>query len=230
MKTLAAVIAGLLLSITTFVAGLFVAFMFFTAGREPHRLDNQDAAVLWTSKPVSVSRDPSSFERLPARTALAEKQERPAEKDTLAAEAAADNNRIDPVTTSAVEAAFPEEEVRPEQNIAHVDWCLRRYQSYDPDSDTYQPYSGRRRPCISPYLERGSASQGTIAGAGETRDDDGYAREDTDGQAVLEQAGLNDGQYLDEEHIRSCMRRYRSYDLQSNTYQPYDGGPRRQCQ
>jgi hypothetical protein len=34
---------------------------------------------------------------------------------------------------------------------AHVDWCLRRYRSYDVYSNTFQPYHGRRRACHSPY-------------------------------------------------------------------------------
>lgn len=33
----------------------------------------------------------------------------------------------------------------------HVDWCLARYRSYDPRSDTFQPYHGPRRVCLSPY-------------------------------------------------------------------------------
>ena len=34
---------------------------------------------------------------------------------------------------------------------AHVDWCFRRYRSYDVRSDTFQPYHGPRRYCNSPY-------------------------------------------------------------------------------
>lgn len=34
---------------------------------------------------------------------------------------------------------------------AHVNWCLNRYRSYDPRSDTFQPYRGPRRRCNSPY-------------------------------------------------------------------------------
>lgn len=34
---------------------------------------------------------------------------------------------------------------------AHVRWCEQRYRSYDRRSDTYQPYNGPRRRCISPY-------------------------------------------------------------------------------
>ncbi len=34
---------------------------------------------------------------------------------------------------------------------AHIDWCLDRYRSYSVRSDTYQPFNGRRRRCLSPY-------------------------------------------------------------------------------
>ncbi len=34
---------------------------------------------------------------------------------------------------------------------AHVQWCSQRYRSYDPSTDTFQPYEGPRRPCQSPY-------------------------------------------------------------------------------
>ncbi|MCT7375034.1 BA14K family protein [Chelativorans salis] len=33
----------------------------------------------------------------------------------------------------------------------HVQWCLRRYRSYDVRTDTFQPYSGPRKYCNSPY-------------------------------------------------------------------------------
>jgi hypothetical protein len=34
---------------------------------------------------------------------------------------------------------------------AHVEWCLDRYRSYDPESDTFLGYDGYRHPCNSPY-------------------------------------------------------------------------------
>lgn len=34
---------------------------------------------------------------------------------------------------------------------AHTNWCYRRYRSYRAYDNTYQPYSGRRRACRSPY-------------------------------------------------------------------------------
>lgn len=33
----------------------------------------------------------------------------------------------------------------------HLDWCYSRYRSYRARDNTYQPYSGRRRQCNSPY-------------------------------------------------------------------------------
>ncbi|HCL64351.1 MAG TPA: BA14K family protein [Rhizobium sp.] len=36
-------------------------------------------------------------------------------------------------------------------NPKHYDWCAARYRSYDPYSNTFQPYNGPRRQCYSPY-------------------------------------------------------------------------------
>lgn len=33
----------------------------------------------------------------------------------------------------------------------HVQWCMDRYRSYDPRSNTWVSYSGAVRQCISPY-------------------------------------------------------------------------------
>lgn len=34
---------------------------------------------------------------------------------------------------------------------AHLDWCYNRYRSYRAYDNTFQPYNGPRRQCISPY-------------------------------------------------------------------------------
>ncbi|MFU0503199.1 BA14K family protein [Pseudaminobacter sp. NGMCC 1.201702] len=34
---------------------------------------------------------------------------------------------------------------------AHVDWCSMRYRSYRPKDNTFQPFNGPRRQCLSPY-------------------------------------------------------------------------------
>ncbi|TGV78178.1 BA14K family protein, partial [Mesorhizobium sp. M00.F.Ca.ET.158.01.1.1] len=35
---------------------------------------------------------------------------------------------------------------------------------------------------------------------------------------------------LSADHVDSCFSRYRSYRPEDNSYQPYSGGPRRQCE
>lgn len=34
---------------------------------------------------------------------------------------------------------------------AHTSWCYARYRSYRASDNTFQPYSGGRRQCLSPY-------------------------------------------------------------------------------
>jgi hypothetical protein len=34
---------------------------------------------------------------------------------------------------------------------AHVEWCYNRYKTYRASDNTFQPYNGPRRQCLSPY-------------------------------------------------------------------------------
>jgi hypothetical protein len=36
----------------------------------------------------------------------------------------------------------------------HVDWCQGRFRTYNTYDNTYQPYSGPRAQCWSPYIAR----------------------------------------------------------------------------
>lgn len=43
--------------------------------------------------------------------------------------------------------------VQPQGNAnAHVNWCFSRYRSYRTVDNTFQPYHGPRKQCISPYI------------------------------------------------------------------------------
>jgi hypothetical protein len=35
---------------------------------------------------------------------------------------------------------------------AHLDYCLNRYRSYDPETNTFRGYDGLLHECISPYM------------------------------------------------------------------------------
>lgn len=40
----------------------------------------------------------------------------------------------------------------PEQPVrSHQIWCMERYRTYSPRDDSFQPYEGVRRRCVSPY-------------------------------------------------------------------------------
>ncbi|RWC08980.1 MAG: BA14K family protein [Mesorhizobium sp.] len=143
--------------------------------------------------------------------------------------------------------------------VAHLQWCAARYRSYRPDENSYRSYSGELRPCISPYYDPGDRTASTgqsdqrandrqadTAGdrISESGDDqaemqgyapsgDGYATtyggppEEISPEAEAAQAS---GRPVSGDHVDYCFSRYRSYDPRDNSYQPFDGGPRRQCE
>lgn len=37
-------------------------------------------------------------------------------------------------------------------SVSHVRWCHDRYRSYRQSDNTFQPYNGPRKACVSPYL------------------------------------------------------------------------------
>jgi len=236
MKMLAALIAGLLLSLTTFVAGLVIAITFLTANEPDHPLNGKDVTTLWSTEPVAVDRTAQVFERLPARAVP--KAQKVAALDSAAtgakasieatpAEARSDlEPAVDPITTGSIERNAMDSATISDssQTAAHADWCQRRYRSYDAATDSYRPYGGGARRCEAPYSALSAAEQ-PIERASET------APEDEPLPADMEQAAYTtEPIYADGDHVQSCMARYRSYRPEDNSYQPFDGGPRRQCE
>jgi hypothetical protein len=241
MKTIAALVAGLLLSLTTFVAGLAVALAFLNADEPGHRLDARNTAALWSAEPVAVDRTSQPFERIAARVAV--NQIRGADlniasmgaKATTAAphsEPSAEVARLDPETTGAIDASEPATDPAADtwRRAAHVDWCARRYRSYNAEDNSYRPYGGKRKACESPYSATTAAEHVTDSADAVAPVAEGQpvARDEA---RPLEQVAYEDStdSYADGAHIQSCFERYRSYRPEDNSYQPFDGGPRRQC-
>jgi len=235
MKTIAALIAGLLLSVATYLGGV-VTGATFSHGTMQLKPQNMDTASLWTSEPMVVHRERQVLTRLPAR------HQPGTETVATANKAGIDGNvaysprnstnlpspdaqgAVDDMTTGAID---PGQQIDPSQQ-AHIEWCSRRYASYRPADDTYKPYSGGRRPCMSPKPD---------IVATETSPDsmDATAQQPSDATsnespAEVQAASYDESASIDDSaHARSCASRYHSYDAGDNTYQPYDGGPRRQC-
>lgn len=156
--------------------------------------------------------------------------------------------------------AAADQQARDQLPVAHLKWCAARYRSYRPGENNYRSYSGEIRPCVSPYYDPAgdrTASTGKVIQVSDQGNDrqavatgyqmnddqavleayatpsDGYARtyggqpEEISAQA---EAYVEQGGAVSSDHVDYCFSRYRSYDPSDNSYQPFDGGPRRQCQ
>jgi hypothetical protein len=226
VKPFLALVGGFVVSLGMFVFGVVFATSLLTA--EPVRRPGPsvDVAGLWTEQPRTVNTASQDLERLPAAPLASG----PEASDAVGAvsEASPRPGPDETVVTGALEPAPAREQqaAMAELSAAHVEWCSRRYRSYRVGDNSYTPYAGGRRPCVSPYSgDVISAVEGVPA---------------TDSVVYAEQAGdpslpspewVSAGPMDDftSEHVADCFSRYRSYRPEDNTYQPYGGGPRRQC-
>ncbi|MCO5162296.1 MAG: BA14K family protein [Mesorhizobium sp.] len=231
MKPFLAFVGGFVVSLGIFLSGIVMAVTYFHA--EPVKLQQagQTVAGLWTAEPQKVDPSQQPFERVAAVTGQTdEKQPRAVTQDEPVDAGDNAGGDVDRMTTAAVtpdsDPALRSPEVEA-MAAAHADWCSSRYRSYRPRDDSYTPYSGGRRRCISPYSE---AAQGIAATPVSVEAEaDGYVDMGEEGQATYVEYASDDFQ-VDSDHIDYCFSRYRSYRPEDNTYQPYGGGPRRQCE
>jgi len=223
MRIFLAILSGFVLTLTVFVGGGLTAIYFVNAEpMDAHPLDMSTSA-LWSSKAVSVNTDRQDLDRLPARPALSQ----PIDIAQVSSEPEepAGENQIDMMTTAALPAedpSQPKSAIQPAMSADHVQWCSNHYRSYDKSDNHYTAYSGARRECISPFSE-------DAAGTAELETMNASA-DDSSALITAANAGEMPGVNLDSQHIQSCFARYRSYRPEDNTYQPYGGGPRKQCE
>ncbi|MDX8534695.1 BA14K family protein [Mesorhizobium sp. VK25A] len=119
--------------------------------------------------------------------------------------------------------------------------CISPY--YDPGSDRTASTGGGQNDQAAANDPQGGPSDNRMSD-GQMSDDqaemegyapsgDGYATtyggppEEISPEAEAAQAA---GRPVSGDHVDYCFNRYRSYDPRDNTYQPFDGGPRRQCE
>ena len=210
MRTALTLALSLASVLTVVFGGMQVASALMTE-EAVHAFPEAAVASLWTSEPTRVDPSRQVLERLPPKYVVAPRN---IDKPVIVASAAPE---IDRVETGALEpdAGLP---------LAHLDWCAGRYRSYDAADNSYQPYDGPRRACVSPYLD-----EGMTAGTSDPYDTA------VDGPGTLPTATLvsaNDYSVYAMEpatgHQAWCADRYRSYRSSDNSYKPYDG-PRQQC-
>lgn len=234
MRLVLALVSGFVFTFGVFAAGVTMATFYVVGPTQEHAGLDASSATAWSDEPVRVAYAPSP----------------PAPQDARSVGDAMGEERpgIDPVTTSALggsddmlpgpaPAPNPDtaQALSAEQEMlvsAHVNWCRDRYRSYRPEDNSYRPYSGGNGFCVSPYLEQLEAAtrrEDAVVAASLRQDEFGSAPGGIEQDFIQtgEPAAMN-GAPTDE-HIRNCFDRYRSYQPEDNSYQPYGGGPRRQC-
>ncbi|TIQ91220.1 MAG: BA14K family protein [Mesorhizobium sp.] len=251
MKALSAVLGGFVLTLTVFASGL--AFAFWILSAEPVRpvAPTSSVAELWPREPRKVNPASQQFERLPAREIpkvpvvpevpevaevptdqapfdqapvdQAPVDQAPADRTAKSGDAAA--SAPDTTATASIKPTTPATDEQQAMPAAHVEWCASRYRSYRPSDDHYTSYSGEQRPCISPYLDARAVDRATQPA------DDGASYVEATDMSPMDDVPLDEsgGAWLPPDHVEYCFSRYRSYRPEDNSYQPYSGGPRRQC-
>ncbi|MER8579591.1 BA14K family protein [Mesorhizobium sp. M1423] len=215
MKYLVAALSGFALTLCIFVGGAAFAITYFTAKPVPVQRPTADAAMVSPTKAVQLDTTPYDFERVEGQPAAEpRKQEQAIEPAAVVDDTAIASNsapQISPPTTLSND---------------HVNWCIHRYRSYRSEDNSHRSYSGDLRECISPFsdhkvasrLSSASREKAAVIEASASGADPGY----------IEAAAS--GENSSAEHVQYCYRHYRSYRPEDNTYQPFGGGPRRQCQ
>lgn len=230
MKSLVSLVLGVSLAVVLFVGALAtVAWLISEAS--PHRFANLDEKPLWTNRPVSVDPASQGLERVaaapvpPVFQAMAvdipEEMERELRMASMPQREA--DPGIDQTTTGAVgDMALA--------GTPHADWCSRQYRSYRIEDNSYQPYSGPRKQCESPY----AANLQAVTDGDEPRSEPAFhdlarsGHPPQDPFHAVDDAPAAYGGMPADAHVAWCFERYNSYRPEDNTYQPYDG-PRRQC-
>ena len=231
MKPMLAVIGGFVLSFGMFVAGIVFTLFVIIGETSPEQTKSTDVSEVWSSEPRAVNVEAQAFERLEAPPATLK-----VEPEAVVTGA---KPAVDGMTTAAEparDAETPENRAAARLLAAHNDWCQRRYRSFDAASNTYWPYAGGRRECLSPYFAQYAAMSGEPAPSGNQRfapvEEEWVSAE----RIPMEEAQPADyvigetGLFVDDRHARNCFARYRSYNPEDNTYQPFGRGPRLQCE
>jgi hypothetical protein len=218
MRTFIAALSGFCLTLMIFGGGALTAILFINVAPAPAHQIGRDTGALWTNRAVRVNAATQDLERLPARPILQQTGQERETQPSRAPERANNLGSVDATLTTAI-SIQPNERA---MNGEHVKWCFERYRSYDPADNSYKAYSGVRRQCVSPYSGDSSGSEEPES-----------VSVSADGPSELISVSHSNkmpSAAVGLELMRSCFDRYQSYRPADNTYQPYGGGPRQQCE
>lgn len=243
MRAILLLLTTLVFAVTVFCTGLAVT-AHIIAEPEPHRFAHLDTPPLWTSEPVAIDPTKQNYERIAAIPAIASLP--PVEtKDQEFAARSAENYPSETPVDQSVDGAQTSAVLRDDMpamaaaDPAHTEWCFERYRSYNMDDNSYQPYGGGpRAQCRSPWTPMAQNGQANTTGDqyGIQMGEPSVGRELSAGAQTVD---MTSDPQLPREHAAAsapvgsheewCYARYRSYRVDDNSYQPFDGGPRRAC-
>ncbi|SFB43595.1 BA14K-like protein [Rhizobium sp. NFR07] len=241
MRAILLLLTTLVFAVVIFCAGMAVT-AYLIAEPEPHRFAHLDTPDLWTSEPVVIDPSRQSYERIAAAPAIASLPAVESTKQDVAARSGDDGNAIDQgADNGSVDgmqtAALLRDDMPPAAvtDPAHAEWCYDRYRSYTPEDNSYQPYGGGpRQQCQSPWTPMAEDAQANASG-------DAYNQKmgvEAGSVTYATGQGQQSAARVPAEHASSapvgaheewCYARYRSYRVDDNSYQPFEGGPRRVC-
>lgn len=217
MKYVLALLAGMGATLGVFAGGAVFAVAYLSAEPVAVQRSSYASATTFQAQPTKVDPSRQDFERidsvLPPGT-LTESEV----TELVRKNAEQPGDGIDAMMTSSIDAQAPAAAIN---NREHVAWCSQRYRSYRPQNNSYTAFSGAARECVSPFSDEPAPYGEEVA----------FINASADGSSFgpLEQGDASES-YLDPAHVRTCLQRYRSYRVEDNTYQPYGGGPRQQCE
>lgn len=247
MKPILLLLGSLVLLVLVFLSGVIITANVI-AEPEPHKFAHIDTPDLWTSQPKAVDAARQDYQRLPTVTppvsVAADAQKAPAVEEITA------GATVDHAATASITPQLPGDMPKPQEQRnamvepAQADWCYARYKSYRIEDNSYQPFSGGpRRQCQAP-----GASPVETVSAAPMPDQPQAPQIQNELQPLPESPAARVNQRADEgaagyaqsqavgigtpagSHEEWCFARYRSYQVEDNSYQPFAGGPRRQCQ
>lgn len=256
MKPILLFLASLVLLVLVFLSGVIITANVI-AEPEPHRFAHINTPDLWTTRPKPVDTSGQNLERLPP-VAAAPTPVTPTAAPASGVGGA--SNEVDNTVTASIGPKPSDEMSKtmpaarevggatpssPSINAAHAQWCYARYRSYRVEDNSYQPYGGSsRRQCRAPGAAPAQAAAPIVEdaaarSANQSYDDGRPPRPEEipydDQPAYGMRADYAEPEAADNAtpvgiHEEWCFGRYRSYRPDDNSYQPFDGGPRRPCQ
>jgi hypothetical protein len=242
VKAILLLLASLVFLVTIFMCGVFFT-AYVIAEPEPHKFAHIDTPDLWTSKPVKVATEGQGYDRVAAveTAASVPASDLPGARSTTGQQTAnVQSPDVDHTVTGSLDPQDAANEADPNVmqsagagavDPVRAEWCYARYRSYRVEDNSYQPFSGPRRQCEAPGTEAHQAAAALPRGQSYDAGMQDASIEEEQSQLVADRgSSMGGAQMQGGSHEDWCLARYRSYRIEDNSYQPFDGGPRRACQ